>query len=272
MSTACETQYAFHGAVEVNDQLDALETMLDPGTAECFRAQGIPAGARCWEVGAGGGSIARHLMALTGPGGRVVATDIDTSRTVAPGAEILRHDVRRDPAPPGGPFDVIHARWVLMHLPERRAVIRRLVDALAPGGRLIIEESAVTSDGLPVLTGSGPADADLFRRFTGAVVRILADVGADPQWGARDLHAAMVESSLQDVQSIHRAESWTGGGPGSRLHDIHTRQLREPLRSLGFTDGDLARVRRIAADPGFSAMWYPLVSTCGRKAARGGQH
>ncbi|MCX4781690.1 class I SAM-dependent methyltransferase [Streptomyces sp. NBC_01264] len=271
MSTTLETQYAFHGAVEVHDQLDALETMLDPGTAECLRTLGIPAGARCWEVGAGGGSIARHLRALAGPGGHVVATDLDTSRIVAPGAEILQHDVRCDPAPPGGPFDVIHARWVLMHLPERRDVLSRLADALAPGGWLVIEESAVTSDGLPVLTSSVPADAELFGRFSGAVVGILADAGADPQWGAHGLHSAMAESSLEDVRTVHRTDSWTGGGPGSRLHSIHTRQLREPLGARGFTDGDLARVRHIASDPAFSALGYPLVSTCGRRAQRTAQ-
>ncbi|MFB7053557.1 class I SAM-dependent methyltransferase [Streptomyces vinaceus] len=268
MSTASETQYAFHGAVEVDDQLDALETMLDPGTAECLVRLGVPAGARCWEVGAGGGSIARHLLALAGPGGRVVATDLDTSRIAAPGAEILQHDVRWDPAPDGGPFDVIHARWVLMHLPERRRVLSKLVDALAPGGWLVIEESMVTPEGLPVLTSSSPADVELFGRFSRAVVRILADAGADPQWGARDLHAAMAESSLEDVHSIHRTDSWTGGGAGSRLHDIHTRQLREPLCARGFTDSDLDRLQNIVADPRFSAMWYPLVSTCGRKTSR----
>ncbi|WP_035791629.1 class I SAM-dependent methyltransferase [Kitasatospora mediocidica] len=266
MSTASQTRYAFSGADEVDDQLDALETMLDPGTLQCLDRLDLPAGARCWEVGAGGGSIARHLLELAGPGGRVVATDLDTSRIAAPGARILRHDVRSDPAPDGGPFDVIHARWVLMHLPERREVLAGLVDALAPGGWLVIEESTVEPDGLPVLTSSAPADAALFRRFSGAVVQILADAGADPRWGARGLYAAMARLRLEDVHSVHRTDSWTGGGPGSRLHDIHTRQLRDPLRARGFTDGDLAHVRKLAADPGFSALWYPLVSTCGRKA------
>ncbi|MER6076266.1 methyltransferase [Streptomyces sp. NPDC001817] len=268
MSTASETRYAFSGAVEVDDQLDALETMLDPGTVECIGRLGMRAGARCWEIGAGAGSIARHLLKLAGPGGRVVATDLDTSRIAAPGAQILQHDVRWDPAPDGGPFDVIHARWVLMHLPERRRVLGELVNALTPGGWLVIEESTVTPDGLPVLTSSSPADAQLFQRFSRAVVRILADAGADPQWGARGVHAAMTESSLEDVHSVHRTDSWTGGGPGSHLHDIHTRQLRAPLLTRGFTDSGLARVRHIAADPGFSAMWYPLVSTCGRKPAK----
>ncbi|MFJ9605743.1 class I SAM-dependent methyltransferase [Kitasatospora sp. NPDC101176] len=266
MSTASGTRYAFSGAVEVDAQLDALETMLDPGTVECLGRLDLPAGARCWEVGAGGGSIARHLVELAGPTGRVVATDLEPSRIHAPGAEVLRHDVCRDPVPEGGPFDLIHARWVLMHLPDRLRLIGELVDALAPGGWLVIEESLVTTDGLPALTWSDPGDTQLFRRFTGAVVRILVDAGADLQWAARDLHAAMAEASLQDVHSAHRTDSWTGGGPGSRLHDIHTRQLRGPLQDRGLTGADLARVRHIAADPAFSALGYPLLSTCGRKA------
>lgn len=257
--------YAFAGAVEIEAQLAALETVLDPRTFERLDALGVPAGARCWEIGAGGGSVARHLLGLAGPGGTVVATDLDISRIFAPGTEILQHDVRRDPPPAGGPFEVIHARWVLMHLPERRRVLGKLVGALAPGGWLVVEEGATPPDGLSVLTCPSSADAALFERFTSAVVEIVTDAGADPQWGARNLHTAMIELSLEDVHSVHWTESWAGGGPGSRLHDIHTRQLREPLGIRGFTDDDLSRIRKIVADPRFSALWYPLVSTIGRK-------
>ncbi|HZM84459.1 MAG TPA: class I SAM-dependent methyltransferase [Candidatus Limnocylindrales bacterium] len=37
-------------------------------------------------------------------------------------------------------FDVIHARAVLTHLPERDEVLARLVAALRPGGWLLIED------------------------------------------------------------------------------------------------------------------------------------
>jgi hypothetical protein len=39
-----------------------------------------------------------------------------------------------------GGFDLVHTRWALTHLPQPRAVLGRLVEALKPGGWLLAEE------------------------------------------------------------------------------------------------------------------------------------
>ena len=46
---------------------------------------------------------------------------------------------------PDAHFHLIHARLVLIHLPERDAVLERLVTALRPGGWLVIEDFDVLS-------------------------------------------------------------------------------------------------------------------------------
>ena len=101
------------------------------------------AGAACLEIGAGGGSIAIWLADLVGPSGRVVATDIDVRSLEAidrsPSLEVRRHDVVQDPLEVGQ-FDLVHARLVLEHLPERDAVLTKLVRALRPGGWIVIED------------------------------------------------------------------------------------------------------------------------------------
>jgi SAM-dependent methyltransferase len=56
-----------------------------------------------------------------------------------PNLDILRHDVTRDEFPEGS-FDLVHVRAVLMHLPDRMAVLRRMVSRLAPGGWLLAED------------------------------------------------------------------------------------------------------------------------------------
>jgi len=48
--------------------------------------------------------------------------------------EIRRHNIVSDPLPDAA-FDLIHARLVLIHIPEREKVLARLVAALKPGGR-----------------------------------------------------------------------------------------------------------------------------------------
>jgi hypothetical protein len=44
---------------------------------------------------------------------------------------VVRHDAARDPMPEG-PFDLIHARALLCHLPSRTDVLRRAARSVPP--------------------------------------------------------------------------------------------------------------------------------------------
>jgi 2-polyprenyl-3-methyl-5-hydroxy-6-metoxy-1,4-benzoquinol methylase len=94
-------------------------------------------------VGAGGGSIAEWLAGQVGPDGRVLATDIDTrfleQLSHKKNVEVRRHDIVSDSLPERA-FDLVHARLVLLHLPERDRVLGRMAAALKPGGWLLTEE------------------------------------------------------------------------------------------------------------------------------------
>ena len=118
------------------DRLDSLTRLYDPGTLRLCRQIGVTAGWHCLDAGAGTGSLARSLVALVAPQGSVTALDIDT-RFLEPLAdehlEVLRADLTSD-ALPSEQFDFIHTRLLLEHLPERDAVLGRLIDAVKPGG------------------------------------------------------------------------------------------------------------------------------------------
>src|SRR5664280_845160 len=76
-----------------------------------------------------------HALAeQVAPWGRVVASDIDpTWMSAAGGAfEVLRHDVGID-EPPAGPFDLVHARLVLVHVPQRSTALAAMVAGAATG-------------------------------------------------------------------------------------------------------------------------------------------
>ncbi|MDQ2708161.1 MAG: class I SAM-dependent methyltransferase [Actinomycetota bacterium] len=93
------------------------------------------------ELGAGTGSIAAWLAGQC-PHGRVVATDIDTrhlEQQRSDNLEVRRHDVITEDFPPGS-FDLVHARSLLVNLPERDAVLARITGWVAPGGWLVIGE------------------------------------------------------------------------------------------------------------------------------------
>jgi tRNA A58 N-methylase Trm61 len=114
---------------EGRERLDAVEALLDPGSIALLDRLGIEPGWTCLELGAGGGSIAKWLSARVGATGYVIATDLDTRHLVSL-AEFRNVEVRR--------HDIV-SRLVLEHLPERDAVLRKLVRGLKSGGWLLVE-------------------------------------------------------------------------------------------------------------------------------------
>jgi len=127
----------------------ALSAIFDRATRRYLIDRQLTEGWQCLEVGGGGGSIASWLSERVGDTGRVVVTDIDTrflETLKSPNLEVLRHDIRCDLLPQGV-FDLVHTRMVLIHLPERNVVLKRLAAALKPGGWLMCEE--FDSDSLP---------------------------------------------------------------------------------------------------------------------------
>jgi SAM-dependent methyltransferase len=154
-------------------RLRALSDIYDPDTVRHLEDLGVGEGWRCLEVGAGEGSIVRWLSGRVGPGS-VVATDLDTRFLAAGGnVEVVRHDVTVDPCP-GEPFDLIHARFVLCHLPGRQRVLQRLAGWLKPGGWLLVEDPFLASE-----LGGDP----LAGKFYAGVVQLFRQrLGSDYRW------------------------------------------------------------------------------------------
>jgi ubiquinone/menaquinone biosynthesis C-methylase UbiE len=122
-------------------RLTAIEVYADPASKSLLLELGVGPGWNCWEVGAGAGSMVYWLAERAGPDGRVLATDLDTGGLEShSNVEILRHDVVNDDLPETR-FDLIHARFLLEHLPKPEHVLRRLTSALLPGGLLVIEDA-----------------------------------------------------------------------------------------------------------------------------------
>jgi 2-polyprenyl-3-methyl-5-hydroxy-6-metoxy-1,4-benzoquinol methylase len=128
-----------HAASAFDDELGRLrllEARYDTQTFRRLSALGPLAGARCLEVGAGAGSVARWLAAQAGPAGQAVATDADP-RFLADagkaGVEVRRHDILADPLEPAA-YDLVHCRALLLHLADPQQALRNMAAAVRPGG------------------------------------------------------------------------------------------------------------------------------------------
>lgn len=185
--------------LEAGDRFAALAELFDPWTFRHLDDLGLGEGWRCWEVGAGGVSVVRGLAERVGTGGRVLATDIDVSwiEPAAGGAlEVRRHDVIRDP-PPSETFDLVHARLLLVHLTERAAALQVMVDALRPGGWIVLEDADPALQPLACPDESGPAE-ELANRLRSRIRTLMAERGADLAYG-RTLPRLLREADLADV-------------------------------------------------------------------------
>jgi SAM-dependent methyltransferase len=185
---------------EAGDRFTALAALYDPVTIRHFDTLGVGEGWRCLEVGAGGGSVVRHLSERVGPSGRVLATDLEP-RFLEPLAElgnveIARHDVAGDPLP-DVEFDLIHARLVLVHVPERIEVIHRLVQALKPGGWLLIEDGDADLS-MPFLDPQ-TEDEHLANKVRHGLLSLLGGHGVDIAF-ARKLPRLLREAGLVDIE------------------------------------------------------------------------
>ncbi|MFG2883177.1 methyltransferase [Streptomyces sp. NPDC048297] len=250
---------------EAGQRFDAFATLFDPTTFRHLTGFGLGPGWRCWEVGAGGTSVVSWLAKKVGPTGKVVATDIDTSRLAAVArhpVEVRVHDVGAQ-EPPAEGFDLVHARLVLVHVPDRERALRSMVKALRPGGRLLIEDADPALQPLICPDEYGP-EQQLANRLRHGFRKLLAHRGADLSYG-RKLPRLLREAGLRGVEAD--AYFPMSSPACSALESATVRQIREQLVAAGLaTDEEIDRHLANVEAGGMDLATAPMISAWGRKS------
>ncbi|MCK7626557.1 methyltransferase domain-containing protein [Streptomyces sp. RS10V-4] len=248
---------------EAGERFAALSQLFDPVTFRRLGALGVAAGWHCWEVGAGGPGVPGWLAERVGEEGRVLATDLDTSwmpRTGAP-YEVVRHDVGAE-EPPEGRFDLVHARLVLVHVPQREAALRSMVRALRPGGWLLVEDADPALQPLACPDEYGPEQV-LANRIRRGFRALLAERGAQLDFG-RTLPRLLRTAGLAEVG----AEAYfpITSPVGSALEAATVRQIRDRLVAAGLaTAEEIEEHLANIASGRLDTATAPLISAWGRK-------
>ena len=251
--------YAFDRSWGQEDErLAALERQLDPVSQAAADQLGLAAGWRCWEAGAGGGSMAGWLAARVTARGSVLASDIDVSGLAAldqANVTVACHDLERDDPPAGG-FDLIHARLVLEHLMEPAAVVGRLASALRRGGWLVLEDA----DGL--IFDAEPAVKAL-AAITGPWHRAALAAGWNPIYG-RYLLTDLQRAGLDQVAGRAHRSYEPGGGAwiGARLG---MQRMRDQIQHAGASQADLDDALAALADRTRIIIGGPIVTAWGQR-------
>ncbi len=191
------------------DRLRLLESAFDPRTRLRLEKVGVAAGWHCLEVGAGAGSIMGWLSEKVRPTGKVVAIDTNTRFLPASppsNVEIVRGDIR-DCDFGGSRFDLIHGRYVLLHLPDFVPVLKRMLSLLSPGGWIVFEEPDFSA--ARFLCGS-EEERRAFGRVTKAIEAMYRALDIDPATGLK-IPGIYTASGLQNLSVDNDAPAVRGG-------------------------------------------------------------
>src|SRR5215469_2625166 len=196
MSSA-ETRYQLGSDAAELARLDLQGRLLAPATRTILATAGVRPGMRVLDLGSGAGDVAFAAAGLVGPAGEVIGIDQSrdaVARATARAGQRGLSNVRfvagdiHDPAP-GGPFDSIIGRLVLMYVPDPAAVLRTQASVLRSGGIIApIEFDLHSARSLPSTPLAGQALSWLGEAFTRA--------GIDPALGP-GLWAVLQAAGLQ---------------------------------------------------------------------------
>ncbi len=238
--------------------------LFNPFMRQVLIEAGITTGMHVLDVGCGPGNVSMLAAELVGETGRVLGIDANKevlqlaqARAQAAGlkhasfqaADLLHLTLEQE-------FDAIIGRFILMHLPEPAAVLRRLTGLLRPGGVVAFQEMDLSShvDAFhppstlweqtwywctqPFQQAGGDLNAGmkLYRMFLDAglptpQMRYEAAIGSEPDWVGFAWYAETVRIFLPLIEQF---------GLGTE-EEIEIETLAERLREETISQRGVAR-------------------------------
>ncbi len=246
------------------DRLRMIERVFDPASQRRLLGAGLQSGWHCLEVGPGAGSIMNWMGEVVGSTGRVVAVDLDPKflREVdRPNVSVVRADIRTAQLSQQS-FDVVHARYVLIHLSDYEAALTKMLDCLKPGGWLVLEEPDFSAS-----RGIAGDEHELasVHKVNQAIAKMYATLRMDYALGLK-LPALIQRRGLQDLTVENDAPLCAGRSGMATVMKMSAEQLSEKYLATGVVEqSDLKRYCRFADAPNSWAIYYATIAVSGRK-------
>jgi hypothetical protein len=156
---------------------------------------------------------------------------------------------------------LIHARLVLVHVPQRVEAMAAMVRVLRPGGWLLVEDADPALQPLTCIDEYGP-DQALANKLRRGFRQLLSERGADLAYG-RTLPRALRQAGLVDVAAD---AFFPVGGPACTILERATvEQTRDGMVARGLaTAAEIDRHLANIAGGGLDLATSPMISAWGR--------
>ena len=244
--------YAIRGGKEGKKRLDLLARVMLPTTMQLLDRAGLIRGMKCLDVGCGGGHVAISIARIVGPQGRVIGTDTDAeilalAKEDAEVAKATNVEFQQQDAcacVSHEEFDVAYARFLLSHLNEPDTCLAAMVQACAPGGTIIIEDTDFAGS---FCYPTCPA----YERYKELYQELLKRRGGDPNIGPK-LPAMLRRAGIKGVE-LNVIQPAHIHGEGKLMAPLTMSRISDALISEGLVSEDqvqqiLTELNHAAAD------------------------
>jgi ubiquinone/menaquinone biosynthesis C-methylase UbiE len=263
--------YALGSNPAESARLQRQSDELRPQSAELLGRIGLEPGQSALDLGCGPSGILGLLSAAVFPGGRVVGLDADPAHTTMArrhasergllNVDVVTADARHTGLPPDS-FDLVHARTLLVTIPEPEEVLAEMVRLARPGGWVASQEPDIENAFCyPPL----PAWDRLREIFHASFGRS----GADLLIGRR-LTELYRQAGLEEIEVVVHAPVYPAGHSRRTVLPDLVRSLRPMIGDLELLgEEELASLDRAVrvhlADPRTLVLSHLLVVAWGRK-------
>jgi SAM-dependent methyltransferase len=233
---------------------------LTPDSRALLDRAGLRPGQAAIDLGCGPAGILGLLAERVSPGGRVVGVDADPAHTALAarfaamrgltGVEVITADARRTGLPSSS-FDLVHARTLLINVPDPAQVVAEMVRLARPGGQVVAMEPDTE---YALCYPPHPA----FTRLCEIFPVVFGRHGADPHIGRR-VPELFRRAGLGEVAVEATARVYPLGHSRRTIWMDLVRAVRPHVRELGLaSDAELdeldAAARAHLDDPGTMMM------------------
>ena len=235
--SSATTVYALGRDPAESARLQRQSDELGPFSATVLDQVDLKSGQSAIDLGCGPSGILKLLSDRVAPGGRVVGVDADPTHVTMARQFAEEHRLRnvdivaadaRHTGLPAGSFDLVHARTLLVNVPDPTEVVAEMVRLVRPGGWIgSVEpdtEYGLCYPGHPAFDRLGALFHAAFRRN-----------GADPFIGRR-LTELYREAGLEEIDVEARASIHPAGDSRRTIRLDLVRSLRPVILERGLAD------------------------------------